>query len=181
MGEAYTDRHPERRASRAGLTRAVPPGHGWETAGSSSAGHVGGPAAVDSRLRGYDALGRSKELRPPAWYAAVDRSCAKLYDGSVRSGTPRLPPDHARSLGADALEKLEEGGPAVRPGLRHHRAQPERRRASSAASSHCSAAGTGTLRRYRAATPGSAVERAAIEAETAGRRIFWSASVGEAS
>ena len=181
MGEAYTDRRPEREASRAGLLRAVPPGHGWETAGSSSAGHVGGPAAVDSRLRGYDAHGRSKELRPPAWYAAVDRSCAKLYDGSVRSGTHAFLQTTRVHFGADALEKLEEEArPYDRAFVITGRSLNEETSLIRRVEALLGGRHAGTFAGIGQHTPGSASSGPRSRRRRR-RRISWSASVGEAS
>jgi alcohol dehydrogenase class IV len=178
MGEAYTDRHPERSIQ------------GWSpSSGTSGArlgdcrvflsGHVGGPAAVDSRLRGYDAHGRSKELRPPAWYAAVDRSCAKLYDGSVRSGTHAFLQTTRVHFGADALEKLEEEArPYDRAFVITGRSLNEKTSLIRRVEALLGGRHAGTFAGIGQHTPGSAVERAAIEAETAEADLLVSVGGG---
>jgi maleylacetate reductase len=134
---------------------------------------------VDSRLRGYDAHGRSKELRPPAWYAAVDRSCAKLYDGSVRSGTHAFLQTTRVHFGADALEKLEEEArPYDRAFVITGRSLNEETSLIRRVEALLGGRHAGTFAGIGQHTPGSAVERAAIEAETAEADLLVSVGGG---
>jgi maleylacetate reductase len=134
---------------------------------------------VDSRLRGYDAHGRSKELRPPAWYAAVDRSCAKLYDGSVRSGTHAFLQTTRVHFGADALEKLEEEArPYDRAFVITGRSLNEKTSLIRRVEALLGGRHAGTFAGIGQHTPGSAVERAAIEAETAEADLLVSVGGG---
>jgi maleylacetate reductase len=134
---------------------------------------------VDSRLRGYDAHGRSKELCPPAWYAAVDRSCAKLYDGSVRSGTHAFLQTTRVHFGADALEKLEEEArPYDRAFVITGRSLNEKTSLIRRVEALLGGRHAGTFAGIGQHTPGSAVERAAIEAETAEADLLVSVGGG---
>ena len=134
---------------------------------------------MDSRLRGYDAHGRSKELRPPAWYAAVDRSCAKLYDGSVRSGTHAFLQTTRVHFGADALEKLEEEArPYDRAFVITGRSLNEKTSLIRRVEALLGGRHAGTFAGIGQHTPAGAVERAAVEAELAAADLLVSVGGG---